>query len=164
MNCKTHKTVLEYARRKGILTSDDWTDFLNSVPATAYSTIRTPSNIFALVQPLASAKQECFFAVTLDGAHQPIRTHLVSKGLVNRTVVHPREVFAPAIEDRAVAIIVAHNHPSGQLEPSSEDIEITRRLSSAGEILGINVLDHLIFNTTNWLSFVERGLLAPKVD
>jgi DNA repair protein RadC len=81
-------------------------------------------------------------------------------GLVNKTHVHPREVFAEAIAERASAVIVAHNHPSGGVNPSKEDMDITSRLRDAGEILGIKLLDHVIFNHTEHYSFLEQGGLS----
>ena len=87
-------------------------------------------------------------------------TRIVSVGLVNKTQVHPREVFADPITDRAFAIIVAHNHPSGGLNPSKEDIEVTKQLKSAEEILGIRLPDHIIFNHKGgYYSFLEDGKL-----
>jgi len=80
-------------------------------------------------------------------------------GLLDSAQIHPREVFADAIADRAAGVILVHNHPSGSLEPSPEDIAITRRLVQAGEILGIPVLDHVIVGPSGYLSLKERGLL-----
>ena len=80
-------------------------------------------------------------------------------GLVNKTQVHPREVFADPITDRASVIIVAHNHPSGEVKPSKEDIDITMQLKAAGETLGIKLLDHIIFNQKDYYSFLEKGQL-----
>ena len=79
-------------------------------------------------------------------------------GILNRTIVHPREVFAEPITKRAAAIIVAHNHPSGNVDPSPEDREITNRLKAAGETLGIPLLDHIIFGVKGYFSFVEQGI------
>jgi len=79
---------------------------------------------------------------------------VVSIGLVDRTPVHPREVFADALSDRASAIIVAHNHPSGSLEPSETDVEITGQLKSAGSVVGISLLDHIVFNRSGYFSFL----------
>ena len=112
-----------------------------------------------LIQHFADRKQESFIVISLNGAHEVLAIRVVSIGLVNRTIVHPREVFADPIQDRAVAVIIAHNHPSGQLEPSDEDRNITRKLSEAGSIIGISVLDHLILSPNGgYLSFVESGL------
>ena len=120
--------------------------------------IRMPQDLIQFLGKYTTKKQEHFIAITLAGNHTIIRVRIVSIGLVNRTLVHPREVFSPAIKDNAVSLIVAHNHPSGDLEPSSEDREVTRRLVSAGELLGIPVLDHIIFAKNNrYISLVERG-------
>ena len=79
--------------------------------------------------------------------------------MIDRSPVHPREVFGDALADRASAIIVAHNHPSGSLEPSAFDVEITKQLKDAGTVLGISLLDHIIFNRTRYFSFLEAGRL-----
>lgn len=89
-------------------------------------------------------KQEYFVVLTLDGASRLINNTVVFQGTLNQSLVHPREVFAQAIEDRAASIIVAHNHPSGSVEPSTEDIAITNKLKEAGELLGIEVIDHIL--------------------
>lgn len=117
--------------------------------------IQTPADVFPLIAHYGRSKQEHFLAIPLNGAHEVLGIYVVSIGLVNRTVVHPREVFAPAMEQRAAAIVVAHNHPSGNLVASKEDREVTRRLTSAGEILGIPVLDHLIFCEEGFFSMLE---------
>ncbi|MBX7138794.1 MAG: DNA repair protein RadC [Oligoflexia bacterium] len=121
--------------------------------------IKEPGDVVPLVQHLADRKQEHFTCTTLNGAHEVIKTRIVTIGLVNAAQVHPREVYSDAIADRAVAVIVAHNHPSGQLEPSSADLEVTQRLSAAGEILGIRLLDHLIFSRAGFYSFQQHGKL-----
>lgn len=123
-------------------------------------TIANPRDTYQALKRYHTKKQEHFVVLTLDGAHQVIAIRVVSMGLVNRTIVHPREVFGPAIKDNAVAIIVAHNHPSGKTDPSPEDRDITRRLVSAGELLGIEVLDHLIVSKSAYCSFAERGLMG----
>ena len=104
----------------------------------------------------ADRRQEHFICVSVNGANEVIATRVVSVGLVNKTQVHPREVFADPITDRASSIIVAHNHPVGDLTPSKVDIEITKQLKSAGEILGIRVLDHIIFNEKGYCSLLEK--------
>lgn len=125
--------------------------------------VSRPQDIFAALARYARARNERFFAITLNGAHEIIKIHIVSIGLVNRTVVHPREVFITAIKDNATAIVVAHNHPSGHLDPSPEDREITDRLRNASEVLGLALLDHLIFSRAGYYSFVEHGLLSPAL-
>lgn len=108
-------------------------------------------------------KQECFVVLTLDGANRLIDSSVVFQGTLNQSIVHPREIFAKAIEDHAASIIVAHNHPSGNLEPSLEDERITEKLTAAGELMGISVLDHLIVAKGGYLSMNGRrpGTLLP---
>ena len=121
--------------------------------------IETPADLLPHVRHFADRKQEHFLCATINGAHEILNIRVVSIGLVGRTPVHPREVYADAVSDRASAVIVAHNHPSGGLEPSQSDIAITAQLKSAGDILGIDLLDHIIFNRTGYFSFLEEGKL-----
>jgi DNA repair protein RadC len=123
--------------------------------------IAMPKDVYPLISHYADRRQEHFLCLSLNGAHELIDIRGVTSGLVNRTVVHPREVFADPITDRACAIVVAHNHPSGNIEPSQEDIDITKRLRAAGDVLGIPLLDHLVFSSSAYYSFVEHGLIAP---
>ena len=105
--------------------------------------------------------RECFVALLLDGKNRITGLHLVSQGSLNQSIVHPRETFKAAILANAAAVFLAHNHPSGDTTPSSEDIAITRRLKEAGELLGVRILDHVIVDTDSGRSssFVERGLI-----
>ena len=105
--------------------------------------------------------RECFVALLLDGKNRISGLHLVSQGSLNQSIVHPRETFKAAILANAAAVILAHNHPSGDTTPSSEDIAITRRLKEAGELLGVRILDHVIVDTDSGRSnsFVESGLI-----
>ena len=121
--------------------------------------VSQPSEIYLSLKKYHKKTVEYFIVITLDGANHQIKIHEVTKGLLNRTVVHPREVFQEAIKDGANAIVVAHNHPSGKLEFSSEDRAITKRLRDAGEILGITVLDHMIIASTGYSSALEEGIL-----
>ncbi|MCS7204093.1 MAG: DNA repair protein RadC [Leptospiraceae bacterium] len=121
--------------------------------------VRNAQDVFMAISHLANRKHECFVVVTLNGANEILNVHLVTKGLLNRTMIHPREVFALAIEDRANAIIIAHNHPSGNLLPGEEDIQTTQALLDASKILNIPILDHLIFSETNYYSFAENHLI-----
>ena len=123
-----------------------------------------PRDVWNLVSHWADRKQERFLSVSLNGAHEVISARVVSVGLVNRTIVHPREVYAEAVAERATSLVVAHNHPSGRLEPSPEDLEITRRLRNAGETIGIPLLDHLVFSDAGYFSFVEAGLMQPGAE
>jgi DNA repair protein RadC len=126
------------------------------------SSIKTPSEIFALIRHNADRKQERFISLSLNGAHEVLSVRVVTIGLVNRTIVHPREVFADLIQDRAAAFAVAHNHPSGRINPSPEDDEITWRLEEAAEILGLHFLDHIIFSETDWWSYRQNGRLNKQ--
>ncbi len=121
--------------------------------------VSSPEDAWNLVRHFDDRKQERFICCTLNGAHDVIAVRVVTIGLVNRTIVHPREIFSEAVADRASAIFVAHNHPSGRLEPSPEDKEITDRLREAGGVLGIPLLDHLIFSHETYLSMVEAGFM-----
>jgi DNA repair protein RadC len=104
-------------------------------------------------------RKEYFLVLLLDGKNRIIRRVQVSEGSLNQSIVHPREVFSPAVKESAAAMILIHNHPTGDPAPSQEDIAITRRLKEAGEIMGIRVLDHIIIGDGEFLSFVERGLM-----
>ncbi|HHT9111300.1 MAG TPA: RadC family protein [Candidatus Brocadiaceae bacterium] len=121
--------------------------------------ISFPADVLPLISNYADRKQEHFICVSINGANEVITTRVVSVGLVNKSQVHPREVFADPITDRSVAVIIAHNHPSGDLLPSKEDIEVTRQLRNAGETLGIRLLDHIIFNQKGYYSFLEHNEL-----
>jgi DNA repair protein RadC len=119
--------------------------------------ITFPADVLPLIRHYADRKQEHFLCISINGANEVITTRVISVGLVNKTQVHPREVFADPITDRASSIIVAHNHPSGALIPSKEDLEITKQLKSTGEIVGIKLLDHIIFNGKGYYSLLEKG-------
>ncbi len=121
--------------------------------------ISYPADILPLVAHFGDRNQEHFLCLSLNGAHEVMRLRVVSIGLLNRTVVHPREVFADPLQDRAAAVVVAHNHPSGNVEPSKEDREVTTRLKEAGETLGVPLLDHVVFSTKGYYSFLEHGEL-----
>jgi DNA repair protein RadC len=121
--------------------------------------IETPADLLPHVRHYADRKQEHFLCATINGANEIMNVRVVSIGLIDRSPVHPREVFADAISDRACAIIVAHNHPNGTLEPSSNDLDVTKQLKGAGEVVGISLLDHIIFNRSSYFSLLENGLL-----
>ncbi len=121
--------------------------------------IATPADLLPHVRQYADRKQEHFLCASLNGANEILNIRVVSIGLIDRTPVHPREVFADALADRASAIIVAHNHPHGGLEPSPFDVEVTAQLKAAGAVVGISLLDHIIFNRNGYYSFLEKGCL-----
>lgn len=124
--------------------------------------IRTPADAYDRLRHYGDLPQECFFCLSLNGANRIIATEMITKGLVNRTMVHPREVFISAIKNRSAGIIVAHNHPSGVLTPSKEDLQVNLRLQEAGKLIGIEVLDHLIFSSRGFISMVEEGYMTKK--
>ncbi len=122
-------------------------------------TIKSPSQIMPLLWHYGNRQQEHFLVVSLNAAGEVLATRVITIGLINQTQIHPREVFAKAISDRASSVILAHNHPSGNLQPSAQDLEITQNLKQAGEILGIKVLDHIIFSQQEYYSLLEHQQL-----
>lgn len=118
--------------------------------------IRAPKDALPLLGALRKSAQENFVVITLDGNNQVIKVHAVTVGLANQSQIHPRETFHPAVADRAVSILLAHNHPSGNLEASESDLAATRRLVDVGRTLGIPVVDHLIVCEGGCLSLRER--------
>ena len=123
----------------------------------AKNSIKSVEDIIPLIQIYGLQKQEHFICVTLNGAHEVINILVVSVGSLNKSVIHPREIFFPAISDRAAAILIAHNHPSGNIEPSLEDRECTKRILEASKIMGIPLLDHLIISKFGYYSFRESS-------
>ncbi len=119
-------------------------------------------DVMPLLADIADKKQEHFVCISLNGAHEIIKKRIVTIGLVDRSQVHPREVYADVISDRAAAVIFAHNHPSGDLKPSNSDLKIHEQLTEAGKILGIRILDHLIITRKGYYSFQEAGLIGYK--
>ena len=116
--------------------------------------------IFSYFRPLLSdLKKECFWTILLDGKNRILRIDRTSEGCLTRSIVHPREVFRPALIEAAAAVLFVHNHPSGEPQPSHEDIQITQRLVETGKILGIRVLDHVIIGRYRYFSFADEGIL-----
>jgi len=123
--------------------------------------VSSPEAIYDIFKDSSQLAQETFSIVTLNCKNKMIGEHLISLGTINKAIVHPREVFRPAIMDSAASICVSHNHPSGDVTPSSEDIKATKELVAAGKIIGIRVLDHIIVGDGNtpFLSLRESGLV-----
>ncbi len=122
--------------------------------------IKQPADVGRLLMPrFQMLKHEEFVALLLDTKNKVLSIEDISKGSLNASIVHPREVFKTAIRRSAAAIIVAHNHPSGDPSPSREDIDVTRRLTEAGKIIGIEVLDHIVFGDGKTVSMREKGLV-----
>ncbi len=118
-----------------------------------------PRDIWEELRDIRDQKKEHFVVFFLDTRNQEIKREIVSIGTLNYNLVHPREVFEPAVKNLAASVIVAHNHPSGCLEPSDEDLSLTKRLAQAGKLLGIELLDHVIVAREGFMSFKQKGLL-----
>lgn len=121
--------------------------------------ILTPQDVWKLCSDFRESKREHFAAFYLDTQGRAIERQIVSIGTLDASLVHPREVFEPAVSLRAASIIVAHNHPSGNLEPSREDIEITKQLVAAGKILDIQIIDHVIVTKIGFTSSKKKGII-----
>lgn len=121
--------------------------------------ILSADDVWKLCADVRESKKEHFIAFYLDTQNRLIERQIISIGTLNASLVHPREVFEPAVAHRAASIIVAHNHPSGSTEPSQEDREVTHRLREAGNILGIELSDHVIVAKTGFFSFQQKHLL-----
>ena len=121
--------------------------------------LQHPSDVYEWCVDLRSADRERFVALYLDARHRVIRRRLISVGTLTASLVHPREVLGPALRVRAAAMVVVHNHPSGDPEPSPEDCALTERLREAARLLGIELLDHLVVSQQGFVSFRERGLM-----
>lgn len=149
------KACFEIARRINI---DD-----NSLPENSSKknkTVTSPKDVYNLVKSkITNYAKEHFLVLSFDTRNKFLGMDTISVGTLNANLVHPRETFDSAIHRHAAQIIIAHNHPSGDPEPSEDDLEITKRLVESGKILGIDVLDHIIVTKTGFLSFKEKGLI-----
>jgi len=124
--------------------------------------IDSPDRAYKAITAITSVEeeaQEVFGVLILNTKHKIVAVHEVSRGALNTSIVHPREVFKPAVLHNAASIICFHNHPSGDPEPSRDDIEVTKRLVEAGKIMGIEVLDHIIVGDDRYVSLKERGVV-----
>jgi DNA repair protein RadC len=121
--------------------------------------ILTPEDVWKLGGDIRTSKKEHFAAFYLDTQNKLIERQIISIGTLNASLVHPREVFEPAVAMHAASIIITHNHPSGDLEPSPEDLAVTKRLTEAGKILGIEIIDHIIVTTAGFMSFKAQNLI-----
>lgn len=119
----------------------------------------SPKDVWEELKDLRDHKKEHFVIFFLDSRNQEIKREIISVGSLTASLVHPREVFEPAIRHLAAQVIVAHNHPAGTIEPSHEDKNLTKRLFEAGKLLGIEMVDHVIVTREGFLSFKEQGLL-----
>lgn len=122
--------------------------------------ILSPEKVWEELKEIRNSKKEHFVVFYLDARNQVIKQEVISIGTLSASLIHPREVFEPAIKNNTAQIIIAHNHPSGECEPSEEDLAITKRLQEAGKILGIEIIDHVIVSTNRWQSFRELLLIT----
>ncbi len=129
--------------------------------AQAYNIKRITSaqDVYSLLHEYSTKDQEHFITITLDGQSKIIEKRVIHIGTLNQSLVHPREVFRPAIHDNAAGIIISHNHPSGTLEASRADTQITQRLKEVSKLVGIELLDHVIISREGFYSFSDEGLL-----
>jgi len=133
---------------------------INSLPIQPKLKVTDPEVIFHIFEPrLMHLRREIFFALCLNSANYLTKEVKISEGILNSALVHPREVFRPAIVESAASIILVHNHPSGEVEPSIEDRNITKRLVELGRLIDIPVLDHIIIGERKYFSFREGGLI-----
>lgn len=122
--------------------------------------IRSPEDAYDLLKSFIEDRdREHFVVIALDTKNQPVSINVCHIGSLNASIVHPREVMKPAILSNAASIIVGHNHPSGKVEPSSEDVEVTKRIVEVGKIIGIEVLDHIIVGDDTFVSLKEKGYI-----
>jgi len=123
------------------------------------SLLLSPKDVWDELKDLRDHKKEHFVIFFLDSRNQEIKREIISIGSLNGNLVHPREVFEPAVRYLAAQIIIAHNHPSGDSEASEDDLETTRQLTEAGKILGIEIIDHIIVTKSNYFSFKNEKLI-----
>src|SRR5690606_23243419 len=121
--------------------------------------LKSTDDILACLNYIRSKKQEYFVCLSLDSGQRLITRRVVTIGLLDVTLAHPREVFAAPLADRAASVIVAHNHPSGDTAPSKQDIALTQQLAAAGIIIGIPLVDHIIVAKSDYFSFLRNGLV-----
>jgi DNA repair protein RadC len=121
--------------------------------------LRTMSEMVARLDDIRTKQQEHLVALSLDGGQRLIAQRVVMIGTLEAVMAHPREIFADAIMDRAASVVVAHNHPSGDVRPSGQDITLTQQLVAAGQLLGVTLRDHIIISRTDYFSFRQHHLL-----
>lgn len=136
---------------------------LAAEPSSRGDRIRGPGDVFRRLGPvLRDRKQEEFWVLYLDSQNRVLSERRITVGLLNSSLVHPREVFAPAISRAAASLILAHNHPSGDPDPSPEDLDVTVQMVESGRLLGIPVRDHIVLGDTTFVSLLERGLMVAE--
>ena len=150
-----------WGRKQGLalLAAVELRNRIQTNPLSPGQSFRSSLEIFRHFSPLVEGlKKECFWCLLLDGNIRILKVVRVSEGSLTSSLVHPREVYRPAIREAAAGVLFVHNHPSGDPSPSQEDIQITSRLIEAGKIVGIRALDHVIIGAHRYFSFVDQGL------
>lgn len=157
---KALKLVASFALARKVMEEIRIQDLKNSDHKKKFKPVTSPEELFPIIKnKISNFSKEHFFVVSLDTRNNFIGIDEISVGTLTASLVHPRETFESAIRRHAAHIIIAHNHPSGENDPSEDDLKITKRLVEAGKIMGIEVLDHLIITTNSYLSFKEKCLL-----
>ena len=123
------------------------------------SILLTPKDVWQRTEDIRGSKKEHFVVFYLDSRNQEIQREIISIGTLNESLVHPREVFEGAIKNNTASIIIVHNHPTGNVEPSIDDLSLTKRMVEAGKILGVEVIDHIIVSKLNIFSFKDKKLI-----
>jgi DNA repair protein RadC len=150
LNCCVNAKTLEEARAKAL----SEIRIREAAPS-----VLTPLSVYELLREFHNKEREYFISLLLDTQNNLLKREVISVGTLNSSLIHPRELFRPAIAANCASVIVAHNHPSKSLQPSQEDLSVTKRLVDAGKLLGIAVVDHIIFTSDGYLSLRERDLL-----
>jgi DNA repair protein RadC len=134
---------------------------MNTLLVTDKKRLRKSASYLSLLADIADLRQEHVVVIILDVSRLPIATRTVFIGSLTSSIIHPREIFATAIAERAASIVIAHNHPSGSPEPSQADMAVTQQLIAGGVLLGIPVVDHIIVAGKKHYSFLANGLILP---
>ncbi len=150
---------IDSAKATTLLAAFELTKRTMEVNDTNLPTIVTPKDVVAQLTDLRHNKKEHFIAIYLNARNQLVHKETISMGTLNANLVHPREVFEPALKHYAASIMVAHNHPSGDPKPSEDDLEITKRLTEAGKMMGVEIMDHVIVSKSGLFSFKEEKML-----
>jgi len=159
-NVKASKLLASFEIAKRVVRETEINDKKIEEERRKYKSVTSPEDLFDIIRDkIGNFSKEHFFVVSLDTRNNFIGMDEVSVGTLTASLVHPRETFETAIKRHAAHIIIAHNHPSGETDPSEDDLRITKRLVEAGKIMGIDVLDHLIITRKKFLSFKEKCLL-----
>jgi DNA repair protein RadC len=157
---KASKLIASFAIAKKVMEEIKTADEMAVNERKKYNTVTSPDELFKIIkEKISNFSKEHFYVVSLDARNNFIGIDEISVGTLTASIVHPRETFESAIKRHAAHIIIAHNHPSGETEPSEDDLKITKRLVESGKIMGIEVLDHLIITKNNYLSFKEKSLI-----